>query len=534
VGLYEFEGAVCVLKTFKFADGTQRRALVREVTLLHALAHENIISIDAIFEEANSSGNGFTAYIQFPFCDGGTLTQWLARPENTAPLLANGAVVDRRSETASLQHVRLLQLVLSALAHVHSHPAVHADVKADNVLIIDSGPEPRGIPLLADFDLSRDLDSEAAGPAMFDTTRAGAGTELYKAPEVRSGLRACAKSDVYSFGVVILFIFTPALKPSVSSTDGNITLPEVCSADPELHRLLSCVITADADDRPTATQLLGHDFFKPAAFIRLLHEHEENARARRRNCVVCFDDFDVDGGLECSSMEPHFLCQECLDGHTIYAVSDEMLRVFAARGGICCPAVDCISVPFSHASLASNASEGVYNAYEKARESLKEQELTQRLEADFETRVEGEVQRRQQSSEAEQELLLSRQHIVDRILTLACPRCSQVFVDFEGCFALACSRAGCNCKFCAYCLTDCGQDAHPHVRQCEHNIAPGRNLFGNAALFENAQHTRRGRMLREFLGTLDQGMRSQVVVEISRQLLELDFDPAEFVGQGSI
>ena len=35
-----------------------------------------------------------------------------------------------------------------------------------------------------------------------------------------------------------------------------------------------------------------------------------------------------------------------------------------------------------------------------------------------------------------------RRHIVDKILTLSCPRCGQAFVDFEGCCALSCFRWG--------------------------------------------------------------------------------------------
>ena len=49
-----------------------------------------------------------------------------------------------------------------------------------------------------------------------------------------------------------------------------------------------------------------------------------------------------------------------------------------------------------------------------------------------------------------------RCHIVDRILTLQCPRCNAAFLDFNGCFALTCHR--CRCGFCAYCLADCGND----------------------------------------------------------------------------
>ena len=64
-------------------------------------------------------------------------------------------------------------------------------------------------------------------------------------------------------------------------------------------------------------------------------------------------------------------------------------------------------------------------------------------------------------------VLIARKHIEEEILQMKCPRqsCRQAFYDFDGCFALSCSL--CPCKFCGWCLQDCGdQDAHPHVLIC--------------------------------------------------------------------
>ena len=60
-------------------------------------------------------------------------------------------------------------------------------------------------------------------------------------------------------------------------------------------------------------------------------------------------------------------------------------------------------------------------------------------------------------------------------MDLRCPKCHQVFGDFDGCAALACQYAGCNAHFCAFCLEDCAADAHPHVRTCRLN--PRRNEY---------------------------------------------------------
>ena len=56
-------------------------------------------------------------------------------------------------------------------------------------------------------------------------------------------------------------------------------------------------------------------------------------------------------------------------------------------------------------------------------------------------------------------------NLIAAALNLRCPRCRVPFGGFDGCCALSCST--CPCRFCAWCLHDCGdKDAHPHVRAC--------------------------------------------------------------------
>jgi hypothetical protein len=93
---------------------------------------------------------------------------------------------------------------------------------------------------------------------------------------------------------------------------------------------------------------------------------------------------------------------------------------------------------------------------------------------------------------------LARQHIVDELLTLHCPRCSAAFVDFSGCFALTCHR--CSCGFCGWCLGDCGADAHAHVLACPHNAEVGKGgYFGTQTAFQNAQTRCRQRNVTEYV-----------------------------------
>eukprot|EP01047_Picozoa_sp_COSAG01_P012870 COSAG01_NODE_590_length_15129_cov_55.685895_2_plen_4125_part_01 len=128
-----------------------------------------------------------------------------------------------------------------------------------------------------------------------------------------------------------------------------------------------------------------------------------------------------------------------------------------------------------------------------------------------------------------------RKHIVENILTLKCPRCGQAFVDFQNCFALTCSRAGCGCGFCAYCLEDCGDDAHSHVKRCPRNPNQGHYAYGQAE-FNAVQKTRREEMVREYLGQLpDDETRTKVVQRCRLDLKEYCPDLlAEFEETGGV
>jgi hypothetical protein len=119
-----------------------------------------------------------------------------------------------------------------------------------------------------------------------------------------------------------------------------------------------------------------------------------------------------------------------------------------------------------------------------------------------------------------------RLHVVENILTLHCPACTQAFVDFNGCFALTCSR--CNAGFCAWCLAHCGNDAHAHVAQCAHNTSRGKDVFCTEAAFLAAQRQRSVRLLKAFLAAQAPAIRAPLLRELTADLRPLGIDPATF------
>ena len=97
-----------------------------------------------------------------------------------------------------------------------------------------------------------------------------------------------------------------------------------------------------------------------------------------------------------------------------------------------------------------------------------------------------------------------RLEIIDNILTLKCPRCQIAFCDYDGCAALSCGINTCRCGFCAYCLTDCGTDAHAHVPRCPENT---KGIYLNLADFKVLHSRKRGVRIRERLQRVSNDIR---------------------------
>ena len=139
----------------------------------------------------------------------------------------------------------------------------------------------------------------------------------------------------------------------------------------------------------------------------------------------------------------------------------------------------------------------------------------------YEKRLEAERARIAAMTAEELKIDGMRRHVVDRLLTLKCPRCSAAFLDFTGCFALTCHR--CHCGFCAWCLTDCGGDAHRHVAVCDENRKGGQ-VYGTAVAFANAQRQRRQRMVMEYLTDVEESLRVRVVAACAPDFADLGLD----------
>lgn len=321
-----------------------------------------------------------------------------------------------------------------------------------------------------------------------------------------------------------------ALGRTIQTVTGSIP---GAAADVALSDLVATLTSEDPAARPSAEAVLNHPYFLGAW-------HWE--RTERRECCVCLDEFALAEGLSCTNGDggrAHFTCSGCLSRHVDAESTSDLQSIAQRDGRVACPcrAAGCTSCAFSDVDLAAQlrSHPATFQRYISARQQLLEAQIAE--QADERMRV--ELERLLALDEQERRVHQARLHIVEKILNCRCPRCGQVFVDFANCFALRCAR--CPCAFCAWCLHDCGEDAHEHVANCPYNTAQAQRVnvdggeavelprhWGSEAQFEAAQAARRRRQLRDYLGTLDGDTCRGVLRALEPELRDLGLDATQY------
>ena len=245
-------------------------------------------------------------------------------------------------------------------------------------------------------------------------------------------------------------------------------------------------------------------------------------------CCICLDDTcnETDGYLCDNDGERHFTCDKCFTRHVQEEMTKDIGWLEYRNAQVFCPCktpdLGCAnSNAVSDQNLLRHASDA-FPAYMEAKNRLTEKKLSDKIRKEERQRMEQEKTRLAQMSDVQREVHESRVYIVEELLTLKCPRpnCRQAFVDFKDCFALTCGR--CRCSFCAWCMKDCGRDAHAHVAQCPENQRGG-DLFGELSVFNRWQEERRRKRIRKYLqDKKSDEVRRQIVDQCRKDLEDLN------------
>eukprot|EP00976_Prorocentrum_cordatum_P052186 1053364-Prorocentrum_minimum.AAC.1 len=229
-------------------------------------------------------------------------------------------------------------------------------------------------------------------------------------------------------------------------------------------------------------------------------EYSSESALDRLECDICYQSCGRDEWVCCSGGlegEVHFMCSECLETY----VASKLEHPERITGEICCP-----MFPLCNAQLkrfVKHIPERLYKQYFDAFKQGVRDELGQRNDLEVNRRVQAKLDELEAAhlvpNSVDEKVHRAVTFVVDEILTVRCPRCTQAILDFEGCYSLKCAR--CDAAICAWCLADCGHDAHSHVADCPKNRYRTRRdpFFAKFEYFELARQAERIEKLKQFL-----------------------------------
>ena len=184
--------ALKVLLHGPYASRRQKRRFEREIDLVAALEHPNIVHL------YDSGQADRRHYFAMQYIDGQGLRDYLQKT-GSGVFSRDGPEGASQKRLPTPFTLRLCAKICRAVAYAHGRGIIHRDLKPSNVLV-----DATGEPHVLDFGLAKPID--ATGPDSLATqTGEFFGTLAYASPEQTSGKPDAidTRTDVYALGVML-------------------------------------------------------------------------------------------------------------------------------------------------------------------------------------------------------------------------------------------------------------------------------------------------------------------------------------------
>ena len=566
----ERSGKEVVLKKFRLESWADTQRMLREVRALKRLRHPHIISIEAVFFERKESGEA-RGYLQLPYYEDGDLVQWLQAHQPSDELLRNAL----RCVALALAHMHRNGIVHCDVKpqniFVRGGVAVLGDFdvsKDQSSRTTTTAGETSSTtrhswaghteayvaPEVYSGHISPAIDIYAFGLTVYDCHNPPdtSSTSYWAYQRPRHGLIKAVPHGPKEI-IMQCTLPTPESRPTALEllsnayfAEGGGTDERCGSEDIPIQR--SCVI-CDSVCHLREGALCGDEESMEKG------QGEESRSEEERTCIFSTkrrpsnssSNSNSNSGSNSNSKitasrdtTSHFYCCQCLT-HKVRAFASATLDDLVRAGGRFKCDVPLCEQGFSSARVAAVVLARDFDRLCNQLMALRELGVVK----EFEERVEDErrllLAHEKQNSTGEKNGVSSnggrgsrsivrkkspqehRNRIVDEILTLACPRCRQAFIDYNDCLALICGR--CGAGFCGACMLDCGRDAHLHAVRCP-SLPPGSTIYANEATFCKIQTARRQRLLNAYFVL---NLNDPKLAEEVRELIRVDVESLHLV-----
>ena len=178
-----------------------RQKFVEEAKLLSNLNHKNIVRVNHVFDENN------TSYMVMDYIEGTTLQ----------------TIVEKKGSLEYSLAVNYLGQIAEAVQYIHARNILHRDIKPDNIMIT-----PDYLAILIDFGSAREFVEDKTQQHTAMLTRCYAPPEQYNTVS-----RKGSYSDIYALGAVFYFAMT-GREPMEATTRHIEVMPEAITINPEI------------------------------------------------------------------------------------------------------------------------------------------------------------------------------------------------------------------------------------------------------------------------------------------------------------